>query len=601
MANDSVIAVDLGAGAVKVGEFMRTRTGLSLNRFFLSDLNLDPAAKEEEVRDKTTQALISIFKENNIRNKSIYYAISAQSVFTKFIKLPPIDKPEKIKQIIRYEAQQNVPFPIDQVAWDYQMIGQEGGFELEVALLAVKSEIIESHYAMLRQCGLNPLVTDVSALALYNAYQYNYEHTAGCTLLIDVGATTTNLVFVEPTRFFCRNIQLGGNNLTQMIASEFQISFPEAERLKKTKGFVGLGGAYEDPKDPEVARLSKILRQGMTKLHAEIFRSVNFFKSQQGGHSPDQILLCGGTASCPYAPQFFKEKLNVPVDFFNPLQKVAVADKIQPDLEKSSYLLGELVGLALRQVVTCPVEINLEPSSVLADREEKRKFPVYLFAAAAVVTAIFVYWLLLFMQWNMKSADLATAQETLATLQANKSSLEAESKKLESAKALLDQTLTTLNQKNHWVNVLNELNQNIHANMWITQFRPTGERLAPTTPPVTTGPGRAAPRPGRPGSTPPAPAAEAPAVYLIEGLCVAERKKDGENRENLVYEFVQALAKSRYFEIPDVNKAIVDLKAPKSSDLVYSFQIRVAIRPPSVMEILKPEKSSPDAPAKSAP
>ena len=103
------------------------------------------------------------------------------------------------------------------------------------------------------------------------------------------------------------------------------------------------------PADPEVARVSKIVRSTMTRLHAELMRSISHYRAQQQGTAPARVFLCGGSASMPYMREFFQEKLQLPIDFFNPLRNVAVADTVKTsEVAHSAHLLGELVGLALR-------------------------------------------------------------------------------------------------------------------------------------------------------------------------------------------------------------------------------------------------------------
>jgi type IV pilus assembly protein PilM len=176
-------------------------------------------------------------------------------------------------------------------------------------------------------------------------------------LLVDIGARTTNLIFMEQGRIFSRSVPIGGVSVTAGVAKEFEESFSLAEARKKDAGFVSLGGAYADPTDPEVARMSKLIRSTMTRLHAEIMRSISHYRSQQQGTSPARLYLCGGTSSMPYMREFFQEKLQVPIEFFNPLRNVAVAPEANAaEIARSANVMGELVGLALRAVLSCPME-----------------------------------------------------------------------------------------------------------------------------------------------------------------------------------------------------------------------------------------------------
>src|SRR5206468_11807458 len=146
---------------------------------------------------------------------------------------------------------------------------------------------------------------------------------------------------------------------------------------------------YAEPADPDIARVSKIVRSTMTRLHAELMRSISHYRAQQQGTAPQRIFLCGGSASLSYMREFFHEKLQVPVETFNPMRNVAVADPVQVEkLARSAHSLGELVGLALRSVTTCPMELNLRPASVVRRHELEMRRPFDIVAAACFILAL---------------------------------------------------------------------------------------------------------------------------------------------------------------------------------------------------------------------
>src|SRR5438309_77467 len=120
------------------------------------------------------------------------------------------------------------------------------------------------------EAGLWPVVIGVATMGLYNAFRYNYSDVTEPSLLIDIGARTTNLLFIEPGKIFSRSVPIGGSLVTAAVAKEFNEPFATAESRKRESGFVSLGGAYADPSDADVARMSKIIRSTMTRLHAEI-------------------------------------------------------------------------------------------------------------------------------------------------------------------------------------------------------------------------------------------------------------------------------------------------------------------------------------------
>jgi type IV pilus assembly protein PilM len=227
-------------------------------------------------------------------------------------------------------------------------------------------------------------------VTLINAYLYNYSSAEGCTLLIDIGARSTNLIFFEQDQVFARVVPIGGHMITQNISNEFQEPYKASEVMKKGKGFVGLGGAYQDPDDAVASRISKLSRSTYSRLHAEINRSISFYRNQQGGMAPHRILLAGGASSMAYSDLFFRDKFNIEVEYFNPLLRVAVSSDVDREaLSRDAFALGEMVGLALRRAGECPVEINLRPQSMREETKKKSQMPI-------LILALFV-WLLAFL------------------------------------------------------------------------------------------------------------------------------------------------------------------------------------------------------------
>ena len=361
----SFLAVDFGAGSLKLAEFeVNEAGGLRLKQYGLKSLGAEGA--QETTREATIlKALQELLAEKGIKAKNVNVCAPGFHVFSKFVKLPPVDA-GKVTQIIQYEAQQNVPFPLEEVVWDYQILGSTPGGELEVLLVAIKADIVEGLFRVTETAGLRLQLADVSPAALCNAFRYNYGDLEDCTMLLDIGAKTSNLLFFEKGKVFSRSINLGANSITQDFANESKLKFDEAEKLKIDEGFVSLGGAYEEPENPHQAAISKIARQFMTRLHIQVNQTMQFYRGQQGGSAPQRLFLSGGASVMPYTAQFFAEKLNVPVEYFNPFRNVQIDPAINlEELARVAHSLGEVVGLGLRNLAHCPVELNLMPESTL--------------------------------------------------------------------------------------------------------------------------------------------------------------------------------------------------------------------------------------------
>src|SRR5216110_3360350 len=298
-----LISLNLGSQTIGLAEFrVEAHGGLALVDYRFREIPVDPTG-ERMGRAQMLIALGEMMNELQIKRGRVNYAVSGQSVFARFVKLPSVGE-EKIEKIISFEAQQNVPFPIDEVVWDYQLVGGGADEQLQVVLVAIKSDLLEGINAAVEAAGLRPTVIGVANMALYNAFRYNYSDVTDSSLVVDIGARTTNLLFIEPGKIFSRSVPIGGSSVTAALAKEFNEPFAAAETRKRESGFVSLGGAYADPSDVDVARMSKIIRSTMTRLHAEIMRSISHYRTQQQGKAPARIYLCGGSSGMPYMREF---------------------------------------------------------------------------------------------------------------------------------------------------------------------------------------------------------------------------------------------------------------------------------------------------------
>src|SRR5665213_575247 len=421
----SFLAVDFGAGSLKLAEFEQNETGgLRLKQYGIKALGIE--GSQEAAREAAIlKGLTELLGEKHYAAKQVNACAPGFHVFSKFVKLPPVDT-SKVTQIIRYEAQQNVPFPLDEVVWDYQILGTSATGELEVLLVAVKSEIVEGLFRSAEGAGLRVKLVDVSPAALCNAFRYNYGDLDGCTMLLDIGAKTSNLLFFEKGKVYSRSINIGANSITQDFANETKLGFKDAEAIKIEKGSVSLGGAYEEPEDPQAAAIAKIARQVMTRLHIQVNQTIQFIRGQQGGSAPQQLFLSGGASIMPYTAQFFAEKLNLPlpVDYFNPFRNIEIDPSLDlEELSKYAHSFGEVVGLGLRDLAHCPVELNLMPRSSIQRQEFAHKKPYLIASVFSLALVVFAIYLAEARVGDVLTNSLDKAKGPLAGLQADKQKL----------------------------------------------------------------------------------------------------------------------------------------------------------------------------------
>src|SRR6266446_950135 len=453
----SFLAVDFGAANLKLVEFeLNEAGGLLLRQYGFKSLGQE--GTQEATRESAVgKGLHGLLAEISHRSKNINICAPGFHTFSKFVKLPPVDT-SKVTQIIQYEAQQNVPFPLEEVVWDYQILGAAATGELEVLLVAIKSDIVEGLFRVAESAGLRLQLVDVSPAALCNSFRYNYGDLEGCTMLLDIGAKTSNLLFFEKGSVYSRGINIGANSITQDFAAESKLKFAEAERLKIEQGFVSLGGAYEEPDNPQQAAISKIARQVMTRLHIQVNQTLQFYRGQQGGSAPQRLFLAGGASIMPYTAQFFAEKLNLPVEYFNPFRNVQLDPSIDlEELAKVAHSFGEVVGLGLRNVAQCPVEMNLMPKSSLKRQQFNQKKPYFIATVFSLVAVVLAYGWFYAKIAGIKRESLARINEKVEPLKQKEAELQVEHDKLQKLNRESGQLTEWMEQRFFWPDVLTEL------------------------------------------------------------------------------------------------------------------------------------------------
>jgi type IV pilus assembly protein PilM len=579
-----LITFNLGSQTLGLAEFRVAHGGLVLVDYRLREMPLDPEIGQRRdagvALEEGAAVLREMMRDMQMHRRAVNYALPAQSVFARFVKLPPLGQ-EKLDKIISFEAQQNVPFPLDEVVWDYQLVGGGLGEQIQVVLVAIKVDLLEQINAAVEGTGLQTSIVDIAPMALYNAFRYSYPGVGDCSLLLDIGGRTTNILFIEPGKFFLRSIPLAGSAITTAIAREFNESFAAAETRKKQDGFVSLGGAYAEPSDPNVGRVSKIARSTMTRLHAELMRSITHYRAQQQGNRPARIFLCGGAAGMPYMREFFHEKFQVPVEFFNPLQNVTVAESAPTqDVARSAHLFGELVGLALRSITACPMELNLRPASVVR-RHDLEKRRLFFIAAAAFILLALLGWSAYYTRAAQVARQTAEAiRQRNDTMRVSETQLD----KLKKQVTALDNTatplITAVNDRNFWPQILEDLNSRLpESDIWITELVATSGGKLFGAPQKRVMESASAPPPAPAGPTAKSAAAGG---NVINGINVRGLYLWNPKQQEIVVDYLRNLASSPFFVIDarTPERFIKSNSVPNDTEWAFPFEIQLTLRKP---------------------
>ena len=474
---DRILILDIGSTAIHAGEFEYLGSGgLVLHSFCNVEYteNLTEANRTMVIGAALRRAL----EDGKFSTQRCSICVSGQAAFMRFVKLPPVSEEEsRVRQIVEYEARQNVPFPMEEVIWDYQLIGSDEE-ELEVMFAVIKNDIVEGVIRAVTDLDMQPNLVDFAPAALYNAARANYIGEEECAMLLDIGGRCTNLLFLDGNRFFARAIPIAGFTITQQIAKEFGISTDEAEILKRRHGFVALGGAYEEPESEVAATISKIIRNVMTRLHGEINRSINVYRTQQKGNKPTHLFLSGGSSTMAFTDHFFSEKLRMEVSYFNPFKVVALDESLDTQrLQEVAHMFPEVVGVALRNAVECPVEISLITESIRKHQLFTKRRPFLIISC--------VVWLLVLLVWHMvnnRRAELYRSafedkKGQITKLDSRHNTIRNAQKEMEADIAKYNRVGELLARRTRWTELYNEVQKAKPIDLWIQHIKPAQKPL----------------------------------------------------------------------------------------------------------------------------
>ena len=469
-ANEFLLCIDIGGDSIKAAEFSYSPTGdMVLEKFAFSEYGKELNGEEDNFPVFAT-ALSDIVSKSGFSAKKVSITISGQNSYIKFVKVPAmVNDEKKIKQIIEFEAKNAIPFSMDEVVWDSQLISSsDDSGEIEAMFVIVKNEEIDKITRILESLGKEIVLIEVAPTACYNAARANGVGDTDCEMILNIGGRCSTLIFIDNGRFFVR------------ISKEFGISYNEAEELKRRHGFVALGGAYEEPDSEVAATVSKIIRNVMTRLHGEVNRSINVYRSQQKGRKPEKLYLAGGSSVMAYTPRFFAEKLRIPVEYLNPFQNIAIAPALDKEsLANLAHMFSETIGLAVRHATACPIEVSLVPESMRKLNDFKLKKP-YLYASAASLLLC-----LLVTLWGFsKQLEIAEYKQKIASsflTKTNKvvSRLKSAEGDFANAQNEYNAAAQILAKQKIWPMMLNESQKVLPDDMWLTTFTLTSN--VPTT------------------------------------------------------------------------------------------------------------------------
>lgn len=326
-------------------------------------------------------ALEKFLSHNDLSKDLVVVNVPGQHTLARFTKLPPV-QPKRIPDIVRYEAEQQIPFDMDEVIWDYHTFQQEGAPDVEVGIFAMKKELIREHLLHLEQVGIEPIAVQSGPLAVYNMAHFDGLLSKETTILLDIGAENTDLIIATPESLWTRTVAIGGNSFTEALVKSFKLSFAKAENLKRTA---------------ESSKYARQVFQAMRPVFAdlvqELQRSIGFYSTTHRDTKVDKVVCAGNAFLLPGLQKYLQQNLGLDVEKVETFKNSIPSGPLGQDSFKEQVLsFACAYGLALQGLELTKVTSNLLPTEIAKQVVWRKKRPAFAAAAACLVLAGGLVW-----------------------------------------------------------------------------------------------------------------------------------------------------------------------------------------------------------------
>src|SRR5215217_5407149 len=360
--------IDVGNRALKAVKLIREGDQLKVDEFEVIE-HEQVLSNAGDNREALIQASLANFvQRHQIKGGAAAIGVAGQSSFARFIKLPPVET-KKIPEIVKFEAIQQIPFPLDDVEWSYQLFQSEASPDVEVGIFAMRKELINQHIKLFTDQNLNVQAVQMNPLAVYNAMAFD-QRIDGTTMIIDLGAENTDLIIADEETVWMRSIPIGGNNFTETLVKSFKLNFAKAEDLKRNAAT-----------SKYARQIFQAMRPVFADLVAEVQRSIGFYSSVHRDSRIKKVVSLGGTFKLPGLQKYLQQNLQLEVERLDTMGAGAPADPKQGAAFQDNILsMVSAYGLALQGMGEGKITSSLLPARIRRERlwQDKTKY----FAAA---------------------------------------------------------------------------------------------------------------------------------------------------------------------------------------------------------------------------
>ncbi len=368
--------IEVGSYAVKAIRLER-----SGDQVVVSDFGEFPHKKPLSTPDLDVDEMIrltlgQLVSQKNLEKDLLVMSVEGRSSLPRFAKLPPVE-PKKIPDIIKFEAAQQIPFPIEEVEWDAKVFESEDSPETEVGIFAIKKDELNHRLAMWSEHGLAPRTINLGPVSVFNAVHFDLAGVGRKPFVVlDIGTRSSDLVVVDGDTCWIRTFPIGGSDFTEAIAETFKLSYSKAERLKQESG---------------TSKYAKQIMQAMRPVFGDLLegvqRSINFYENSHRGVKIETVLGVGSTFKIPGLRKFLGAQLGLNVARFDEFRRLQVEGRMASDFAGHCVSMATAYGLALQGIGEAEIDVNLAPSEMLREQEWGSKTKWFIAAAGIAILA----------------------------------------------------------------------------------------------------------------------------------------------------------------------------------------------------------------------
>jgi len=441
----SVWALDIGNSALKALRLTDTDQGVEVTSFecisygkILSGSGVKPTEREELIAFAVRQFV----KSNNIGKDDVVVSVPGQNSFARFVKLPPFDK-KQIPEMVKYEAAQQIPFDMNDVQWDWQLMTEPDDPEAKVGLFAIKTDIVTSELEYFSRENLQVSCVQMVPMALYNYLVYDRpeltQSDSKATIVLNIGAENSDLIVCTKSLVWQRSIPMGGNAFTRAIADAFKLNFAKAEKLKRTAAM-----------SKYARQIFQAMKPVFTDFAAEVQRSLGFYSSSNPNTSFTKVVALGGGIKMRGLLKYLQQTLQIPVESPDLFKKLKVDSDDQAKFHENINDFAVVYGLGLQGLGMARIESNLLPTKVARQMNWKNKTKFFVLAACmlfAVSVAALLRANLDRVSYNGNSSQRNKVANLIRDVEKAKSQVQMEQEKVIEAKLALDNQFATFSYR----------------------------------------------------------------------------------------------------------------------------------------------------------